>query len=393
MVGPVSLLAQSGPPAMPPPVVTYTEVTPTTAAVSYDLVGLVAASRIVEVRARVKGFIAQRLFEEGANVKEGDLLFKIDRRTFEADVQVFQARVEQAQSREQLARREEDRLKSLVARSLVSQSDYDRANEELMGARAALRLAQAELNKSKLELSFTDIRSPLTGVVGKTEQEEGSYVDEANNSLLTSVQRLDPIHVICGVSEREFLLYQDDLRSGRLVLPPGEKMHLRVQLASGKAYEGPGQVDFEDTGFNVQTGIRQLRGLFPNPDLELRPGQFVKVRVEGYLRPGAIVVPQKSVSLSPLGSAVFVIGEGNKLEPRPVTLGKMSGDRWVIESGLQAGDRVMVDGIMKTQGPGTVVQPVKEGSPEAEAASKPGLPPGMGGPGAAAPGADGGAGK
>jgi membrane fusion protein (multidrug efflux system) len=219
----------------------------------------------------------------------------------------------------------------------------------------------------------------MDGVIGKADQDVGSYVDDMNNALLSRVQRLDPIHVICGVSEREYLLYQDDLRSGRLVLPPGQKMRLQLQLANGKLYEAEGQVDYEEPGFNTATGIRQVRGLFPNPDRTLRPGQFVKVRVIGYLRPEAILIPQRSVIMNPLGAGVFVIDSSNKLEFRPVTPGKIAGDDWIIETGLKAGDRVMVDGLMKARGgPGMEVNPVLHGSPEAKAAVP---PPGMGGPG------------
>jgi membrane fusion protein (multidrug efflux system) len=321
----------------------------------------------VEVRSRVKGFLEKRHFEEGADVEEGQLLYTIDRRTFEADVKVFEAKVAQAASREQLARREEQRLQALVGRNLISQSDYDRANEELTAARAALRLAEAEMAKARLELSFTEIRSPMTGVIGRTVQDEGSFVDEQNNSLLATVQRLDPIHVLCGVSEREYLLYRDELDRGIIQLASGyDAMRIRIRPANSQTFDLEGAVDFEDAGFNIQTGIAQVRALFPNAERSLRPGQFVKVRIVGYERPGSIAIPQKAVTMSPLGGMVFVINGDNVLEPRPIKLGRMAGDLWLVESGLSEGERIMVEGLMKTMGPGTKVNPVAVDSPEAQ---------------------------
>lgn len=349
-----SLAAQ--PPNAPPPPVTYITVTPEDVPVTFDFVGVTEASRMVEVRSRVRGFLETRDFEEGALVQQGTRLYLIDPEPFEADLQIAKARVAQAQARLTLAEQEVARMNSVEVPGAIAQSDLDKQMAEQSNAAAALNLAKAELAKAELELGYTTVEAPLTGYVGKARKEIGSFVDEGANGLLTVMHRVDPIYVSYQVTERDFLRWRKLAAEGDYVLEDRDNPFLEITLLDGSKYPLQGVIDFEDTTVDTSTGSVEMRATFENPDRQLKPGQFVRAHMRGYVRTNTIAIPQRAVSESPRGSFVYVVKDDNTAEQRFVEPGRWSGQDWIIESGLQPGEKVVVEGHLKVQ-PGVTVAP------------------------------------
>lgn len=342
--------------APPPPEVDVITVAPETLPVAFKFIGVAGASKTVEVRSRVRGFIESRDFEEGALVKPGQPLFTIDQGNFKADVEIAKARVQQAEARLRLAEQDVRRLQSIKEPGAIAQSDLDKQLAEQTNAAAAIRLAEAELAKAELSLSYTRIESPLTGYIDKALEEIGSYVDDGQNSLLAIVRQVDPIYVSFQVSEREYLSLRGQQQRGELVLEGGDKPYVTVSLLDGTSLDERGAIDFESAVVNIQTGTVEMRAVFANADNRLKPGQFLDVSLAGWVRPNTLAVPQRAVGQSPQGAFVYVVGADNKAEYRIVQPGEWSGKLWVISSGLQPGEKVIVEGLVKVQ-PGIVVVP------------------------------------
>ena len=358
LVGAPGLAAQ-GPPQSPPPPpeVAFITVEAKTVPMLFEYVGVTEASKVVEVRARIQGFLESRDFDEGALIEEGAQLFTIDPRSFQADTDIAVARVEQAETRLKLAEQDVNRLKSVKVPGAIAETDLDKALAEQDDAAASLRLAKAQLAKAELEQSYTTVKAPLTGFIGKAEKEIGSLVDAGQNSLLTIMRQVDPIYVSFQISEREFLALQGEVDEGVLVLEEGSKPSVHITLLDGTEYPLEGRLNFESANVNLETGTVELRATFDNPDQRLKAGQFLNIRLNGYLRPNTLTVPQRAVSQSPQGAFVYVIDAENKAEFRTIKPGKWTGQDWIIESGLQPGERVVVEGLIKVQ-PGVVVNPV-----------------------------------
>lgn len=348
-----------GPP--PPPEVSIITVVPRTVPVTFDYSGMTTASKTVEIRARIRGYLETRDFEEGSLVKEGTRLFTIDSRSFKADREIAAARVEQAESRLKLAEQEVKRLTSVKVPGAVAAADIDKQLAEQTEAAASLRLAKAELAKAELELSYTKIEAPLTGLIGKAQREIGSFVDEGQNSLLAVMHQVSPIYVSLRISERDYLAWRADEESGALVKENGQEPYVEITLNDRTVYDKRGRINFLSTELNPQTGSYELRAEFDNPGVRLRPGQFVKGHIRGWARPNSIAVPQRAVSQSPLGPFVYVVGDDNKAQTRPVQLGEWTGTDWIVKSGLSEGDRIIVEGLTKVR-PGAEVKAVPAGS-------------------------------
>jgi membrane fusion protein, multidrug efflux system len=376
----------------PPAPVTLLEVKAATVPMRFEYVGQTAGSKEAQVRARVTGILEKRTYEEGSRVKAGQTMFIIDPKPYAAAAQAAEAELARAQAQLAQARRDRGRLAPLVngdVEGAVSQREFDDAVSAEEIAAANVKLADANLTTARLNLSYTTVTAPVSGFASREQKSEGSLVSPGQDSLLTTISQVDPIWVNFSISENERLHIDDLRRSGKLVVPdaPEGGYEVSVRLADGSIYPRKGKLVFIDPRINPGTGSYDARAVFPNDDLALRPGQFVRVMLAGATRPDAIVIPQRAVMDSPQGKFVYVAGkskDGKDIAlPRPVKVGdwiELDGtNQWIIDSGLAAGDRVVVDGMAR-------LQPIPTGAPIV-------LGPPPGAPGAAKDGAAGGAAK
>ena len=351
----------AAPPQAPPPAaVTVVAAEPREVAVTYEYVGQTAGYREVEVRSRVTGILLKRHYKEGAAVKRGESLFTVDPAPYHVAVQRAEADVGVAQARLEQARRDAARLKPVVEAKAVSQKELDDATSAARVAEAEVKSAQARLNEAKLNLQYTRVEAPIAGVTSRAAASEGTLVS-GPNVLLGTVTQTDPMYVIFGIPDREHLAIRRRVEEGRLKLPGGNRFKTSVKLADGTIYKHNGTLDFTDVRVSSQTGTSEARAEFANGGNVLRAGEFVRITLQGAVRPAAIVIPQRAVLEGPKGKFVYVVNAESKAEPRPVEVGEWAGDGWIIESGLNAGDRVILDGVMKI-GPGAPVQVVQSGA-------------------------------
>lgn len=362
--------AGSQPPAgMPPPEVTVVTATPQTLPVSFEYVGQTAGSREAEIRARVTGVLLKRNYREGAVVAAGQSLFTVDPAPFEAALARAEADLASAQARAELAQRNAARMRPLFAAKAVSQKEHDDAVSGEAVAAAELKSARARLAEAELNLKYTRVESPIAGVAGRALRSEGNYVS-GPDVLLTTVTQTNPIFVLFGIPDEERLKLNREVAAGRLKLPKNSHFSVSVKLAEGTSYAHTGRVNFSDVHISSQTGTSEMRAELPNPQGLLRPGQFVRVTLTGAQRVGVIALPQRAVLEGPQGKSVYVVTADNKAEARAVTVGDWFADQWVVNTGVNAGDRVIVDGVMKI-GPGAPVRIAQAPVPAANKESKP----------------------
>jgi len=346
---------------MPPAEVSAVTVEAKSLPVAFEYVGQTAGSREVEVRARVTGILLTRNFEEGARVKKGQSLFTIDRAPYEAALARAQADVAAAEARAQQAARNAARLKPLYAEKAVSQKDYDDAVSAEAIGNADVKAARARLAEVRLNLGYTKVEAPVSGIAGRSMRSEGSLVS-GPEVLLTTVVQADPIWVNFGIPDNEQSRLEKEAQAGRLTLP--KKFEVELRLADGSLHPVKGTLDFTDVRISPSTGTREARAELPNAEAVLSPGQFVRVILHGAVRPNALLVPQRAVLEGPQGKFVYLVNEKNQAESRPVQVGEWSGDAWIITGGLKGGERVIIDGLMKL-GPGAPVK-ISRAKPEAK---------------------------
>ena len=350
---------------MPPPEVSVSTVAPKSFPVTFEYVGQTTGSREVEVRARVTGIILKRNFDEGAPVKQGQSLFTIDSASYEAALARAQADVGAAQARLEQSKRNASRLKPLYAEKAVSQKDYDDAvSAEAIGS-ADLKAARARLSEARLNLGYTKVEAPVSGVASRALRSEGSLVS-GPDVLLTTVMQVDPIWVLFGIPDNEGARLQREIQAGHIAMPKDGQFEVALTLADGTTYGHTGKVNFSDVRITPATGTRESRATIPNPEGMLRPGQFVRVQLRGAEIPNAVSVPQRAVLEGPQGKFVYVVNGQSQAEARPVQAGEWSGNTWIITSGLKPGERVIIDGLMKL-GPGA---PVRVADPSAKPAAQ-----------------------
>jgi membrane fusion protein (multidrug efflux system) len=337
---------------MPPSEVAVAIAARETLPVSWEYAGQTAGSREVEVRARVTGILVSRNFKEGERVKQGQSLFTIDPKPFEAALARAVADVAAAEARYEQSKRNAARLKPLYAEKAVSQKEHDDAVSAEQIGFADVKAAQARLTEAKLNVSYTKVEAPVSGVTTRALPSEGTLVS-GPSVLLTSVVQVDPIWVNFGISDNEQAQLQRDVQAGAIKLPANFEIELR--MSDGTVYSRTGKLDFADVRVSTVTGTREARAEVPNPDGALRPGQFVRVVLKGAVRPNAVTVPQRAVMEGPQGKFVYVVDEKSTAQARPVQVGEWTGERWIITSGLEGGERVIVDGVMKI-GPGAPVK-------------------------------------
>jgi len=340
-------------PAMPVSIVTLQA---TTVPISAEAVAQTEGAKEVEIRPRVGGILLKKLFEEGAPIKAGQTMFLIDPVPFQIALSNAKAQLAQQKARLEQTQREAQRLQVLVATQSISQREADNATSDNALARAGLAQYEAAVREAELNLSYTNVTSPISGIAGRFELSEGALVN-ANTSLLTKVSQITPIWVRFSLSDNELAqlggpLTQANVKSVGLILPNGEE------------YTKKGQLNFAASSIDPQLGTQQLRAEFKNEDKRLLPGQFVRVRVITGHKDGVFVVPQTAVIANDQGKFVYVANDKNEAVLTPIVPGNWVGKDWVILSGLNAGDKVIVDNIIKIR-PGASVAPHPAGEPPA----------------------------
>jgi len=343
--------------APPVPEVTVVTAEPRDLPATFEYVGQIAGIREAEVRPRVSGILERWNYKEGAPVKAGESLFTIDPEPFRAALAKAEADLASAEASLSQATRNAARLKPLWEAKAVSQKDYDDAVSAEEVAAANVKAAQAAVTEARLNLSYTRVEAPISGTTSRALKSEGSLV-QAQQTLLTTISQLDPIYVIFSFTEVEHLKFTRAVSEGRLKLPKDGKFDVRLKLADGSEYAHAGKVDFTDVRVDPNTGTIEARAVMPNPEHLLRSGQFVRVRLSGATRIGAIAIPQRAVLEGPNTKIVMTVNAQGVVEPRPVQVGDWSGEDWVITGGLNAGDQVIVDGIVKAR-PGSSVKIVQ----------------------------------
>ncbi|HMT80076.1 MAG TPA: efflux RND transporter periplasmic adaptor subunit [Azonexus sp.] len=336
----------AGAPPMGPMPVTVLDVQPQKIPSSVEVMAQTEGARETEVRARVAGILVKRLYQEGETVKAGQPLFQIDRSSYEIALAEAKAKADQTS-------REMNRLKGLIDAKAISQKEYD-------DAASANAIAQAALHQAQLNLSWTTVTAPVSGTTGRAAKSEGNLITAGADSLLTSIYQSNPIWV-------RFSLGDSDLAK----LPGGRATRSNITgveliLADGTVYPKAGKLNFLASNIDTTLGTQALRAEFDNHDNQLLPGQFVRVRLLTGERDGVFLVPQSAVIQSEQGTVVMLAGDGDKVAPRPVQVGEWRGKDWVILGGLKAGDKVIIDNLIKLR-PGAPVAPHGPGE-------KPGAP-------------------
>jgi len=334
-----------GPPMGPMPV-TVLDMQPQKVPTSVEVMAQTEGARETEVRARVSGILVKRLYQEGETVKAGQPLFQIDRSSYEIALAEAKAKAEQTS-------RELNRLKSLIEAKAISQKEYDDAT-------SANAIAQAVLRQAELNLSWTTVSAPVSGTTGRAAKSEGNLITAGADSLLTSIYQSNPIWVRFSLGDSDLA----KLSGGRVTNK--NITGIELILADGTVYPKTGKLNFLASNIDTTLGTQALRAEFDNHDNRLLPGQFVRIRLLTGERDGVFLVPQSAVVQTEQGAVVMLAGEGDKVAPRPVQAGEWYGKDWVILGGLKAGDKVIVDNLMKLR-PGAPVAPHAPGE-------KPGAP-------------------
>lgn len=375
--------AQNGPMQMPPPQVNVLTANPQAVPVSFEYVGQTLGSREVEVRARVSGILEKRAFTEGGPVKAGQTLFQIDPKPLQAQAAAAEADVATAEAKLAQASREAARIKPLAEDKAISQKEYDDAVSGEQVAVAALKAAKARLQEIRLNLGYTRVDAPVTGISGRAVKSEGSLVGPGADGLLTTILQVDPLYVSFSAADTERSRFERDVASGQLKLPANGKLALSLRQKDGELIAQGGYVNFVSTSVSGQTGTVEMRGELPNPGGKVRAGQFVTVVLEGAQRANALVVPQRAVLESPQGKILMLAAKNKEgqtvVEPRPIQVGewvKLPGESsaegksnlgWVVTAGLKPGDQVILDNFPKLR-PGAPVQVLAPAAPAAQSA-------------------------
>ncbi|WP_404836122.1 efflux RND transporter periplasmic adaptor subunit [Aeromonas media] len=327
-----------------------------------ELTGRTAPLRVAEVRPQVNGIILKRLFTEGSDVKAGQLLYQIDPAVYQAAVASAKANLAKAQANEQSARLKAQRYAELVKVKAISRQEYDDADAAWKQQVAEIGAAKAALQSANINLAYTRITAPISGRIGKSAVTEGALVTAQQADSLTSISQLDPMYVDVRQSTADLLRLKRQVAAGKLVQDESKGAKVRFQLEDGSQYSEEGSLQFSDVTVDETTGMVTLRVLVPNPHDLLLPGMFMRATLQEGERPQGLLVPQTAVTRTPKGGAtVMVVTADNKVELREVQLSRVVGDSWVVESGLKAGEKVIVAGLQKVK-PGALVAPAERAS-------------------------------
>ena len=320
-----------------------------------ELPGRVEPVRVAEVRARVTGIVQQRLYEEGTDVGQGQPLFRIDPAELRASYAQTQASLERARATAANANAVVARYRPLVAENAISGQEFDAAQAAAREANANVAQIQAQLRAASLQLGYTTVRAPIAGRAGRAAVTEGALVSQPEGTLMTRIEQISPIYVSFSQSATEVLQIRRAIAAGNLDLSPDDAVEVRLVFPDGTEYELPGLIEFLDFSVDEATGTVELRAEFPNPDGLLLSGEFVNARIYAGKKTGVIAIPQRAVSVADSGGTGMIVDKDGKAAVRPVELGELVGDKWIVTSGLKPGDRVIVSNLQKLQ-PGMPVQ-------------------------------------
>ena len=338
---------------------------PTAVTLTRELPGRTSAYRVAEVRARVNGIVLKRFFTEGSDVKEGQRLFLIDPASYQATLEGAKAALAHAEVNVANARLQAKRTEELVEDRVVSRQEYENTTAAMKAAEADVAVARAAVQTAEISVGYTTVTSPVSGRIGRSAVTEGAYVQAAQATLLATVQQLDPVYVDLTQSTAELLKLRRDLESGKLQAAGEGKAKVRLVTEDGREYGAEGVLQFADVTVDPGTGSVALRALFPNPNGELLPGMFVRARLAEGVNPQAILVPQVAVTRDQKGlPTALVVNAQKKVERRQLVTDRSIGDAWLVTSGVQAGDEVIVEGLQKVR-PGADVSPVPAGAKQA----------------------------
>ena len=350
--------------AAPVPVVTVLKAQPESVPLVTELPGRTAARLIAEIRPQVTGIIKERPFEEGSEVKAGQLLYQIEPAPYQAAFDSAKANVERAEANLVVARLKAKRYAGLEKNDAVSKQANDEALAEAQKAEAEVAAARAALDKAGIDLNFTRVRSPIAGRIGRSAVTPGALVTANQAMALATVQQLDPINVDLTESSAERLRIERQLESAKLQRAEGSTVPVKLVLEDGSLYGLEGKLAFSEVSVHEATGTVTLRAVFPNPDRQLLPGMYVRARLSHGLNRQAVLLPHAALSRNPRGQAqVMVVDAEEKVEARNVEAERSHGEKWVVTAGLKAGDRVIVEGLQKVR-PGAVVKAEEAGAPK-----------------------------
>ncbi|MDQ2971870.1 MAG: efflux RND transporter periplasmic adaptor subunit [Pseudomonadota bacterium] len=356
----VSALASCGKPQeakSPPPQVGVITVHAQSVPLVRDFVGRLAATLSAQVRARVTGIVLQRVYTEGSDVKAGDVLFRIDPAPLQATLRSQQGLLDEAQATAHDAQVKAQRTRELAARGVIAKQDLDDALAAAAQATAAAEAAAANVQNAKIDLGYATVTAPISGRAGRANVTVGALVSLTDANPLTTVERINPAYVDFSQPMAEVETLRHAQASGDLKLSAPDQAQVQVLLPDGSVYPHTGTLDFSDLAVDPQTGAVSLRALIPNPDRTLLPGMFVKLRLTLGLRHHAYLMSQAAVQRDAQGAYLLVVGADDKVRSKRVTLDGQRGSQWVIENGLDDGDRVIVSGVQKAQA-GARVQPI-----------------------------------
>lgn len=348
---------QSAPPPQAPEVGVI-DVKTSAVPVLTELPGRTSAFLVAQVRARVDGIVLRREFTEGSEVKAGQRLYKIDPAPYLASLNSAKATLAKAQANLASTTAQASRYKVLVAANAVSKQDYDNAVASQGQAVADVASAKAAVDTAQINLGYTDVVAPITGRTGVSQVTPGAYVQASAATLMDTIQQLDPVYVDLTQSSLEGLKLRRDIQAGRVKTNGAGAAKVTLILEDGQTYAEQGKLQFADVTVDPSTGSVTLRAIVPNPNRVLLPGMFVRARIEEGINENAMLVPQIGVTHNQKGEAVaLVVGQDNKVVPHTIVTSGMRGANWIVESGLQSGDRVIVQGTEKVK-PGMTVKPV-----------------------------------
>ena len=351
--------------ATPVPEVAVVTIQPQQVELSTELPGRTSAYLVAEIRPQVNGIIKERRFQEGSDVKAGQLLYQIDPAPFQVAHDSAKASLGKAQANLPSIRLRAERYQELLVDKAVSRQDYDDAAAAVDQARAEIEYWKAAVEGARINLGYTRVTAPISGRIGKSSVTVGALVTAYQPTSLSTIQQLDPIYVDVSQSSAELLRLKRNLETGRLSANGANGKKVRILLEDGTPYPLAGALQFRDITVDSTTGSFTLRIVVPNPKHLLLPGMFVRAVVQEGIEAQAILVPQQGVSRTPKGEPyALVVDEAGKVQQRMLTLNRAIGDQWLVSSGLSSGERLIVEGMMKVR-PGATVKVIPWTSPKA----------------------------